>query len=275
MILSARLRLRALTTRDLALFRALYCDAETMRHIGKPLSRATAAASLRATVAAMRKPAGLRFFVIAECQSRLGVGLCSLRPAAWDKRGIELGIMLVHTARRHGYAREAFAALINYAFRALPIDTIWVQYRRANAGMARLCDILGFEGNFLPRSGTSVRRCVRIRRDRNGAVFSNQPTRGITMSNIIGFLEQAGSNAAMRHASREALLRTMQDKEIENVLRQPHRSLLDDLTGARETMYCKNTAIAPPKQKAPAKKKPAKKTPAKKPAKKAPAKRKR
>lgn len=95
------------------------------------------------------------------------------------------------------------------------------------------------------------------------------------MSNVIGFLEQAGSNAAMRHASRSELLRMMQNEEIENVLRQPHRSLLNDLTGARETMYCDNRAVeAPKKKKAPAKKKPAEKAPAKKPAKKAPAKRK-
>ncbi len=95
------------------------------------------------------------------------------------------------------------------------------------------------------------------------------------MSNVIGFLEQAGSNAAMRHAKREALLRTMHDEEIENVLRQPQRAALDDLTGARETMYCNVRAVPPPKKKAPAKKKPAKKAPAKKAAKKAPAKNKR
>jgi len=100
------------------------------------------------------------------------------------------------------------------------------------------------------------------------------------MSNIIGFLEQAGRNAAMRHATREQLLRTMRDEEIglaqQRALLQ---STIGDLIGARETMYCINTSIKPPqKKKAPAKKKPAKappkKLPAKKPAKKAPSKRK-
>ena len=99
------------------------------------------------------------------------------------------------------------------------------------------------------------------------------------MSNIIGFLEQAGRNAAMRHASREALLKAMRKEEIapkeRTALLHLQRAVLDDLTSARGTMYLKNTAIAPPKKKAPAKKKPAKKVPAKKPAKKAPAKRKR
>ena len=104
------------------------------------------------------------------------------------------------------------------------------------------------------------------------------------MSNIIGFLEQAGRNAAMRHASREALLRTMSEEEItpvgQRAILRAQRSVLDDLTSARETMYCDNRAVeAPKKKKTPAKKKPAKKVPAKKapakkPAKKAPAKRK-
>jgi ABC-type uncharacterized transport system involved in gliding motility auxiliary subunit len=99
------------------------------------------------------------------------------------------------------------------------------------------------------------------------------------MSNVIGFLEQIGGNAAMRHTSREALLKAMREEEIaptlQSALLQPQRSVLDDLLGARETMYLKNTASPPPKKKAPAKKKPAKKAPAKKPAKKAPAKKKR
>ncbi|MGH8041586.1 MAG: hypothetical protein ACREPN_06030 [Rudaea sp.] len=97
------------------------------------------------------------------------------------------------------------------------------------------------------------------------------------MSNIIGFLENAGRNAAMRHASRAQLLRALQGEGIEPVaqtaLLQPQRSRLDALLAARETMYCANESITPPKKK-PAKK-PAKKAPAKKPAKKAPAKRKR
>jgi hypothetical protein len=106
------------------------------------------------------------------------------------------------------------------------------------------------------------------------AHFTHQPSRGATVSNIIGFLELAGMNAALRHASRGVLLQAMREEEItptlQNAVLQTQRSVLDDLTGARETMYCENQAIKPPK-----KKKPAKKAPAKKPAKKAPAKRKR
>ena len=115
---------------------------------------------------------------------------------------------------------------------------------------------------------------MRICHDSAAAVQAQcfKPTiKGKKMSNIIGFLEQAGMNAAMRHAGREALLRAMREEEIvpvqQRAMLHAQRSVLDDLTGAREKMYCKNTAIKQPK------KKPAKKAPAKKPAKKAPAKR--
>jgi hypothetical protein len=98
------------------------------------------------------------------------------------------------------------------------------------------------------------------------------------MSNIIGFLQRAGSNAAMRHASREALLQAMRSEgivpEYQSAMLQAQGAVLGDLIGVRETMYCSNRAAPAPK-KAPAKKTPAVKTPAKQPAKKAPTKRKR
>ena len=100
------------------------------------------------------------------------------------------------------------------------------------------------------------------------------------MSKIIGFLEQAGRDAALRHATREQLLRRMSAEEIEQPLQDAllhrQRSALATLIGARETMYAQNESIEPAKKKAPSKKKPAKKkAPAKKkPAKKKPAKKK-
>jgi len=96
------------------------------------------------------------------------------------------------------------------------------------------------------------------------------------MSNLIGFLENAGRNAMLRYASREQLLRAMQQQNIESASRdallQSQGSALEAILGARETMYCINEKIEPAKKK---RKAPTKKTPAKKaPAKKGPAKRK-
>jgi hypothetical protein len=170
--------------------------------------------------------------------------------------------------------------MVDMAFEALPITAVSVQYRQANARSARLLDGLGFPK---PRGGVKSGRCIRVLRRTQWRQCPPPSMRGSAMSNIIGFLEQTGGNAALRHASREQLLQSMRDENIELTLQeallQPQRAVLDALIGTRETMYCTNQAIAPPKKKAPAKKKPAKappkKAPAKKPAKKAPAKRKR
>ena len=172
MILTPRLRLRALTTRDLTLFRALYCNAATMRHIGKPMTRKDAQASLRATLATARKPVGPRFFVIAKRASQRAVGLCSLRPTTWDESGAEAGIMLLPAACGRGYAREALQALIRMAFSQLHARAVWVQYRRANVKMARLCEAAGFEAESARHP---ARGCLRMMRRSESGNHSSKP----------------------------------------------------------------------------------------------------
>ena len=97
------------------------------------------------------------------------------------------------------------------------------------------------------------------------------------MSNVIGFLENVGRSAVLRHASREQLLEAMRSGSVSPSLQNAMLDLegqnIGALIGAREIMYC---ALFPEKlpKKAPAKKPvkaPPKKAPAKKPAKKAPA----
>ncbi|HEY2346257.1 MAG TPA: GNAT family N-acetyltransferase [Xanthomonadaceae bacterium] len=271
LIATARLYLRAMAKGDLALFRDLYTDAATMRHIGRPVSPEWARASFRATLEAAREPHGPRFFVIVERRRRV-IGLCSVQAVAQHERSVEIGIMLRPDARRRQYATEALSALTAMALRTLPIDTVWAQYRTANRGAARLFDALGFseiEG-WRPR-GARPRLCVRI--VRRPGLRSNQPKGAVPMSNVIGFLENAGRDAALRHASREQLLQAMQREEIEPAIRaamlQPERMAIDGLQGGRDTMYCVNRSTPPPKpMKAPAKKAPAKAPPKKAPPKK-------
>lgn len=260
MLTTARLRLRPLTHDDLLLFRALYGDKEIMRYIGRPLAPARAPESLRATINACGGLGALQFFVI---QRRRGpaIGLCSIRPTV-DIRCQEIGIMLLRDARGYGYATEALAMLMTTAFQALPIGSVSVQYRHANASMASVCDNLGFAQ---PARRANREPCIRILRRSQWRRRIQPLAKGKAMSNIIGFLEQAGRNAAMRHATREQLLRAMRDEEIDPAQQRALlHSTIGDLIGARATMYCANQKIEPPKKKAPAKKKPAAKKPAKK-----------
>jgi hypothetical protein len=102
------------------------------------------------------------------------------------------------------------------------------------------------------------------------------------MSSVIGFIENIGRNATLRHASREQLLQAMQSEsfspKLQDTLLSADMSAMDSLLGVRETMYCSLLPVkSPPPKKAPPKKAPVKappkKAPAKKPSKKAPAKR--
>lgn len=326
---TARLRLRALESCDRALFHELYGDAETMRHIGRPASRAENAASFRATLQALHQPRRPQFLAVVRKRDGAAIGICSIRRISTRERSAEIGIMLVRKARGYGYALEARRAFIDAVFRALPIDTIWVQNHKSNVDVARLNAKLGFSESvdWRPR-GVKRGWCVRVLQRSTWHAQSNQRADHITrvrdqlpigivwgqyqqantavvlvkgalgyavaeggrtrgaerwsvsrkssdqrgeycMSNIIGFLESAGRNAAMRYATREQLLHMMEREEIAT-----ERSVLDSLLGVRDTMYCGQAKITPPKMKKPAKKTPAKKAPAKKPAKKAPSKKK-
>jgi hypothetical protein len=110
----------------------------------------------------------------------------------------------------------------------------------------------------------STRQCGR--RERTG--YQKPSSKGTTnMSNVISFLEQAGRDASMRHASREQLLSAMRKENIEPALQDAllkQSAALPGLLGAREVMFAPNSKTP----------KPAAKKSAKKPAKKAPAKRK-
>jgi RimJ/RimL family protein N-acetyltransferase len=274
-IASARLRLRALAARDLALFCTLYADPATMRFIGRPYARSVAATSLRATLQAMRRPDGPCFFVIADKLNGCDAGLCSIQPIAARERSAEVGVMLTRAARRKGYASEALTALIAAAFETLPIDTVWVQYRKANRGAAHLFGALGFhESDGWRPQGARRRLCVRILQRFRWRKHAIQPQMGVPMSNVIGFLESVGRDAALRHASREQLLHAMQGENIapqlQSALLDSGRMEIDSLLGVREKIYCSNFPVKTPK-KAPAKtpaKAPPKKAPAKKPTKK-------
>jgi len=223
-----------------------------------------AVASFRATLRTARRPRGPRFFVIAGRAEGRSIGLCSIQPVTRSGRCAELGIMLEPGARGRHLAREAMLELMAAAFGTLSIDTLWVQYRSANVAAVRLFAGLG----FVARSGARPRtarptQCVRFVDRSTWQALSNQPPRGVPMSNtigsnMIGFLENVGRDAALRHASREQLLQAMQDQSLSP-------AAMDSLLGTDNTLYCSNFPVKPPK-KAPGKK-PGKAPPKKKPSK--------
>ena len=141
---TTRLRMRALSDCDQALFCHLYTDAESMRFIGRPLSRTQALAAFHSTLLSVREEYGACFFVIAPKGDKSAVGLCAIQPVVRSAQRAEIGIMLAREGRGLRYGAEVVCGLATIAFRTLPIDRIWVQYHPANMAAERLFAGLSF-----------------------------------------------------------------------------------------------------------------------------------
>lgn len=262
-----RLVLRPLARGDEALFCDLYGDSAAMRFIGRPLSQKRARTSFAAALRAAQRPGGPHFFAIMK-KAGGAVGMCALQPVERRARRVEAGIVLAPRAQGKGYAGEAFAALATAAFRTLPIDMLWVQYRGSNAAARQLFARLGFspQAGDGP-TGVRARQIVRFIRKTawNSSTANNQGGPG--MSNIVSFLENLGGDASLRHATNEQLIAAMNDQGIAPSLHaailNQDRSGIDGLIDRPFKIYC--LLLTPKPKKAP-ERKPAK-VPKKKPAK--------
>ena len=269
MLETRRLILRPLGRGDEALFCALYGDAATMRFIGRPLAPPRARTSFATALRAAGRPGGPQFFAIVT-KAGGAVGMCALQAVERRARRVEGGIVLAPRAQGKGYAREAFAALAAAAFRTLPIDMLWVQYRGSNAAAGLLFSRLGFSpaAGGLP-GGVRARRTETVRFIRkhawNSSTANNQG--GTRMSNIVSLLENIGSDASLRHATNEQLIVAMNRQGVAPALRaailHQDRSGIDALIDRPFKVYC--LLLTPKPKKAP-ERKPAK-VPKKKPAK--------
>jgi RimJ/RimL family protein N-acetyltransferase len=155
--------MRALSQCDQALFCRLYTDPESMRFIGRPFSQTRALAAFRSTLESLREGNGACFFAIVPKASKRAVGLCAIQPVARTAQRAEIGIMLASEGRGLRYGAEAICGLATAAFRALPIDRLWVQYHPANMAAKLLFARLSFlpEPDARPR-GVRRGQCIGV-----------------------------------------------------------------------------------------------------------------
>jgi RimJ/RimL family protein N-acetyltransferase len=126
---SARLLLRSISENDEGLYCDLFCDPETMRHIGPAWTRAAAVRAFRRVIKATRRePPRAVFLTLTPKRAQRPIGLCSLQNFEHDRRTAELGLMIVPSGRAHGVATEALIAVIAHAFATLPLDEVWVRF---------------------------------------------------------------------------------------------------------------------------------------------------
>ena len=171
-----RLTMRVLDEADEAFYRALYTDAQVMRHIGPPMTAGQAGAAFAKTCRLNREPVfRYRLWVMSRNEDRTDIGMLGLRrvdhsaevvpapatPAEGDPMTAtdvlaaairaaedipaEIGAMLLPLAQGRGYAAEAIRALVDYAFEATDATRLFTRHRREHALAAGLMGKLGFD----------------------------------------------------------------------------------------------------------------------------------
>ena len=107
---TSRFILRPLAMGDETLYSDIYCDPETMRHVGPHLSTEQAARSFRAALRQTADPqAKVRFLVAVEKATGIALGICGATLGVPRLASAEIGIMLRGTARGQGFSHEVLA----------------------------------------------------------------------------------------------------------------------------------------------------------------------
>jgi len=153
---TARLCLRPFTDADADAIFALQSDACVLRYWDAPPW--TELARAERFIAACRQMetdgSGIRL-AIERAADDVFVGWCCLSALNADYRSASLGYCLHETAWGLGYATEAGAALLRWAFERLDLNRVQAQTDTRNAASARVLEKLGFV-----REGTLREDCI-------------------------------------------------------------------------------------------------------------------
>jgi RimJ/RimL family protein N-acetyltransferase len=134
-----RLIVRSMHEDDEQLYCDLFCDPETMRHIGTPWTRADAERTFRDVLEATRAaPPRALFLTLIRKDMQQRIGLCTLQNVDRARRRVEFGVMVVASGRTQGFATEAMVAAIAHAFAELPVDEVWSRVAVDHAVCERL-----------------------------------------------------------------------------------------------------------------------------------------
>ncbi|MBY9061855.1 GNAT family N-acetyltransferase [Sphingomonas yunnanensis] len=145
MIVTERLILRAAEPRDRAALHAMWADPRVMVELG-PVKDAAASDAAIERHAGYRAGHGLGFGVVERRDAGEVIGFCGLKPGAPTTpiRGeLEIGWMLAQAAWGQGYAREAAAAWLDWAWAHRAEPRVVAITAAANAASQRLMERLG------------------------------------------------------------------------------------------------------------------------------------
>ena len=99
---------------------------------------------------------GVQYWPIYLLETNQHIGCCGLRPFKPEEQMLEIGIHLKQKYWSYGYAKEACAAVIAYAFHTLHIQVLVAGHHPKNQASAQLLKKLGFvysHDEFYPPTG--------------------------------------------------------------------------------------------------------------------------
>ncbi len=139
---TARLKFRHWGEGDLALARALFGDPRVTAFVGGPFDEAAVTARLAAELGNQRDH-GISYWPILLYGSR-EIGCCGLKPRDPERRVYELGFYLLRPYWSQGFAAEAGASVVAYAFDVLGAAALFAGHHPDNHSSQRTLEKLGF-----------------------------------------------------------------------------------------------------------------------------------
>jgi len=116
------------------------------------------------------KKYNIQYWPIYSIDTNENLGCCGLRPYDSENNIFEMGIHLKEEYWGKGFAQEACAAVIKYAFRALKVNAIFTGHNPKNAASAKLLKKLGFtytHDEFYPPTGLNHPSYLMTKQDYN------------------------------------------------------------------------------------------------------------
>lgn len=143
---TARLRLRWLVPEDAPALLAVFGDPAVCRYWSRPpLADLAEGAALRQEIAELFAERSLFQWGIAERDGDAVIGTCTLAALSAEHRRAELGFALARGAWGRGYASEAVAALLSFAFDALALHRVEADVDPRNGASIRVLERMGFQ----------------------------------------------------------------------------------------------------------------------------------
>ncbi|MDW6005106.1 GNAT family N-acetyltransferase [Vibrio mangrovi] len=140
-----KIKLKQLTESDWPIFKELYTNPRTMKHVYNPFDEDVAWTVFNCRL----KPwdinsDGWLSFSINELSTKATLGLIGLKITNHTAKIAEVGFMLLENARGKGIASEALTILVKFAFTELGLNKLIAMCSTENSGSYNLLEKRGF-----------------------------------------------------------------------------------------------------------------------------------